>query len=102
MKIEVHTRMHEKPQASNQGAGMIGKASRIDPHAENLPGCPKKKTQKNQPAKAAGRARSGKCFCVIVMAMIYDKAIINRFVKWKDFLEGTQARSYDPVILKDP
>ena len=93
MKIEVHSRMNKKPQAGYQSARMIGETLRIAPHAENLPGRPKKKTQKDQPAKAADRARFGKCLCVIVMTMIYDEAIINRFVKWKDFLERTQARS---------
>ena len=81
MKIEVHSRMHQKPQAGNQGARMIGEDSRIASDVENFPGRPKKKNQKDKSAKAADRARFGQCFRVIVMAVIYDQPVIIPFRK---------------------
>ena len=101
MKIEVHARVDQKAEASDQSARMIGEASRIALRAENLPGSPKKKNQKSQPAKAADHARFGKGFRVIIVRVIYDEAVIGRFVKRKDFLQGAQARSQDSVILED-
>ena len=101
MKIEVHPRMHEQPQAGDQGPRVIGKVSRIAFHIQNFPGHPKKDDQKNEPAKAADRACFGKSLGVIVMAVIYDEAVIIRFVERKDFLQGAQTRSEDTVILKD-
>src|SRR5579863_8255825 len=35
------------------------------------------------------------------MGMIYNQAVVMRFVERKNFLQGAQARSQDPVILKN-
>src|SRR5579863_3976411 len=102
MKIEVHSGMHEKPQAGNQRARMIGKVPRIAFYVENFPCRPKKQDQEDKAAKAADRARFGQGLRIIVMAVIYDETIIGRFVEWKDFLQGAQACSQDSVIPKDP
>jgi len=101
MKIEVHSRMNEQPQAGNQGARMIGKAPRIALYVEDLPSHPKKRDQKDKAAKPADRARFGKSLCVIIVTVVYDETIVGRFVKWEDFLQSAQARSQDPVILKN-
>src|ERR1700722_1177687 len=101
MKIEVHSCVHEKPQAGNQGAHMIGKASRIAFYAENLPSHPKKEDQKDKPAKTAENARFGEGLYVIIMTVIHDEAIIRRFVERKDFLQGSQSGSQGTVILKN-
>ena len=47
MKIEIHSGMHENPQAGNHCAHMVGKASRVAFHGKNLPGFPKKHYEKD-------------------------------------------------------
>src|SRR5580692_7390845 len=102
MKIEVHPCVHQKSQARNQSACMIGKISRISLAIENFPGEPKKQDQKNEPAKSTDRACFGKCFRVVVMGMIHDETVVIRLVKRKHLLQSAQPGSDHAVILKNP
>ena len=101
MKVEIHSGVHEEPQAGNQSTCVIGETSRVGGPTKELPGIPEKENQKGKSAKAADGARFSKGLHIVIVAVIHDQAIIKRFVKRKDFLQGAQARPDDPVVLVD-
>ena len=68
---------------------------------KNFPADPKQQNQECKPAQPAEGACLRESLGVIIMAMIYDEAIVNGFVTGKHFLKSAQAGSGDGMIEKN-
>src|ERR1035437_1997191 len=81
---------------------MVGEGHRLSIRDKSIPASPKQQDQKWQPAQPADHACLCQDLCVIIMAVIYHKAVIYGVVERKHFLQRTQSSSCEWVIEENP
>src|SRR5579871_3682417 len=93
--------MHQKSQTGCKRSSMVGKSARFTFGVQNLPRHPEQQHHNHQAADSAKRARLRERLGVIVVAMIYDQAVIKRFVARKKFLQRSKSGTGNGMGLED-
>ncbi len=80
MQVEIDEAMHEKAAAGHQTGKLQRPGERIDELAQALKGLGQQDAEKPSAAKATGNARLCKSFQIVVVRVIDDLSIVERFI----------------------